>query len=202
MDPLFFAFSEYLFISGKSPSQPHGVYLSRFYKRFTPGLRTNAPLAGKIIKPAIRNPFGSRRIGDEYPASQWEKCLLTKIMDIRITVGSVTLDAELNETPTARKVAAVLPLDIPFNTWGDEIYFEIPVEAELDESAQEEVAVADLGYWPTGRAFCIFFGPTPMSTAGKIIPASAVNVIGRVTGEAVELKGVMDAGRIVVEANI
>jgi len=121
-------------------------------------------------------------------------------MDIQLTVGNVILDAALNDTPTARKVAAVLPLDLPFNTWGDEIYFEIPVEADLDESAREEVAVGDIGYWPTGRAFCIFFGPTPMSSGGKIIPASAVNIIGRVTGDVVTLKGVMNAGRILVEA--
>lgn len=120
-------------------------------------------------------------------------------MDIQITVGNVVLDAVLNDTPTARKMAAVLPLDLPFNTWGDEIYFEIPVAAEADETAQEEVAVGDLGYWPSGRAFCIFFGPTPMSRGGKIIPASAVNVIGRVTGDVTRLKGVMDAGRILVK---
>lgn len=120
-------------------------------------------------------------------------------MDIQVTVGDVDLDAELNDTPTAGKVAAVLPLDLPFHTWGDEIYFEIPVDAELDENAREEVAVGDLGYWPTGRAFCIFFGPTPMSRAGKIIPASAVNIIGRVTGGVARLKEVMDAGRIMVK---
>jgi len=121
-------------------------------------------------------------------------------MDIQVSVGNVVLDAELNDTLTARKVAAVLPLDLLFNTWGDEIYFEIPVEADLDESAQEEVAVGDLGYWPTGRAFCIFFGPTPMSRDGKIIPASAVNIIGRVTGDATRLKEVMGTGSILVEA--
>jgi len=120
-------------------------------------------------------------------------------MDIQLSVGNLKLDAELNDTPTAGKVAAVLPLDLPFDTWGDEIYFEIPVDAALDESAREEVAVGDLGYWPTGRAFCIFFGPTPMSRAGKIIPASAVNIIGRVTGDVARLKGVMNAGRIMVK---
>jgi len=119
-------------------------------------------------------------------------------MDIQIIVGNVVLDAVLSDTPTAGKVASVLPLDLPFNTWGDEIYFEIPVVAKTDETAQEEVAVGDLGYWPTGRAFCIFFGPTPMSRGGKIIPASAVNMIGRVTGDVTRLKGVMNAGRILV----
>ncbi len=109
-------------------------------------------------------------------------------------------DAELNETPTAKRVGEVLPLNIPFNTWGDEIYFEIPVKAELDESAREEVEMGDLGYWPTGRAFCIFFGPTPMSTPGKIIPASAVNIIGKVKGDVSKLKEVMDESKVAVEA--
>ena len=93
-----------------------------------------------------------------------------------------------------------MPLNTPFNTWGDEIYFEIPVKAELDESAREEVEMGDLGYWPTGRAFCIFFGPTPMSTPGKIIPASAVNIIGKVKGDVSKLKEVMDESQVAVEA--
>ncbi|MBW1731534.1 MAG: hypothetical protein JRH08_11420 [Deltaproteobacteria bacterium] len=120
-------------------------------------------------------------------------------MKIRIVVGSVTLDAELNETPTAKKVGDILPFRGGFNTWGDEIYFEIPVQAELDESAKEEVSLGDLGYWPTGNAFCIFFGPTPMSREGKIIPASAVNIIGRVLGDATQLKEVMDEKEIRLE---
>ena len=120
-------------------------------------------------------------------------------MDIRIIVGNVALDAELNDTPTAKKVAGVLPLDLPFNTWGDEIYFEIPVASELDESAREVVEMGDLGYWPTGRAFCIFFGPTPMSTPGKIIPASAINIIGKVKGDPSRLKEVMDEDCVIVK---
>jgi hypothetical protein len=120
-------------------------------------------------------------------------------MRIRIKIAHVTLDAELNETPTAQEVARALPLKTAFNTWGDEIYFSIPVEAELDESAQEEVELGDIGYWPTGRAFCIFFGPTPTSTPEKILPASAVNIIGRVKGDATRLKEVMGEDEVVVE---
>ena len=121
-------------------------------------------------------------------------------MNIKILIGSVTLDADLNDGPTARKVAGILPLRTSFSTWGDEIYFSIPVEAELDESAREEVEIGDLGYWPTGRAFCIFFGPTPMSTPGKIIPASAVNIIGKVKGDVSKLKEVMDESQVAIEA--
>ena len=121
-------------------------------------------------------------------------------MRIKITVGSTSLEAELNETPTARKVADILPIRSLFNTWGEEFYFSIPVEAELDESAREEVKEGDLGYWPPVKAFCIFFGQTPMSKAGKIIPASAVNIIGKVKGDAKKFKGVMTEREILVEA--
>lgn len=122
-------------------------------------------------------------------------------MRIKITVGPLSMEAELNETPTAKKVADVLPLKSSFNTWGEEIYFRIPVEAELDESAREEVNKGDLGYWPPGNAFCIFFGQTPMSKAGKIIPASGVNIIGKVAGDAGRFKEVMGEREVVVEAD-
>ena len=121
-------------------------------------------------------------------------------MRIKITVGSLSMEAELNETPTAKKAADALPIRSALNTWGDEFYFTIPVEAELDESAREEVEVGDLGYWPTGKAFCIFFGQTPMSKPGKIIPASAVNIIGKVVGDAGRFKEVIDESEVLVEA--
>ena len=122
-------------------------------------------------------------------------------MKIKITVGHITLDAELNDAPTAQKVADILPIKTSFSTWGDEIYFAIPVESDLDGSAKEEVEVGDLGYWPTGNAFCIFFGPTPMSRGPKPIPASAVNIIGRVQGDATHFKEVMHESEVAVEAS-
>jgi len=121
-------------------------------------------------------------------------------MRIKITVGPLSMEAELNETPTGKKVADALPIRSALNTWGDEFYFTIPVEAELDESAREEVEVGDLGYWPPGKAFCIFFGQTPMSKPGKIIPASAVNIIGKVVGDAGRFKEVIAESEGLVEA--
>lgn len=121
-------------------------------------------------------------------------------MKIRIVVGKLTMDAELNDSPTALKVAAALPLETSFNTWGDEIYFSIPVNSPLDKTAKEEVEIGDLGYWPSGNAFCIFFGPTPMSSGNKIVPASAVNIIGKVLGEAVRFKDVVNEKRVRLEA--
>jgi hypothetical protein len=120
-------------------------------------------------------------------------------MRIRIAVGALSVEAELNQTPTAEKVAAILPFTASFSTWGDEIYFPIPVDSPLDNSAEEVVQLGDLGYWPTGRAFCIFFGPTPMSSAGKIVPASAVNIIGKVIGDATQFKTVMHEREISLE---
>ncbi len=117
-------------------------------------------------------------------------------MKLKITIGHMILDAELNDTSTAQKVAEIIPYSTGFNTWGDEIYFTIPVESALDESARKEVEIGDLGYWPTGKAFCIFFGPTPMSTPGTIRPASAVNIIGKVIGDAKNLKDVMHIGEL------
>src|SRR5215831_12168942 len=120
-------------------------------------------------------------------------------MRIAIRIGTLSMAAELNDTPTAQKIAAALPLRTSFNTWGEEIYFAIPVDAALDDSAQEVVALGDLGYWPPGKALCIFFGQTPVSQPGKIRPASAVNVIGKVLGDATAFKTVMREREVIVE---
>ena len=120
-------------------------------------------------------------------------------MKIIIKVGGLSVNAELNDTLTARKIAEILPFTSSFSTWGEEIYFTIPVTAELDESAKDSVELGDLGYWPTGKAFCIFFGPTPMSGPGEIIPASAVNVVGRVTGDPMRFIEVMGMNEITID---
>jgi hypothetical protein len=122
-------------------------------------------------------------------------------MEIRIRIGSLSVEADLYDTPTGRKIAAALPLQATFNTWGEEIYFAIPVQAELEEGARQVVEVGDLGYWPPGRAFCIFFGPTPMSRPGEIRPASAVNIVGKVKGDATRFKQVMRERQVILEAS-
>ena len=118
---------------------------------------------------------------------------------IKIKLGEIEVEAELNDSTTAGLVWKTLPIETDFNTWGDEIYFSIPVQAEL-EDGQSVVALGDLGYWPPGQAFCIFYGQTPMSTPDEIRPASPVNVIGRVGGDfTVFKKAVHSADRIRVE---
>jgi hypothetical protein len=120
-------------------------------------------------------------------------------MKIKITIHKLSMEAELNDTATARSIADALPLTCSFNTWGDEIYFAIPVTSPLDDSAREVVEMGDLGYWPSGNAFCIFFGPTPMSSGGKIVPASAVNIVGKVIGDARAFKTVMHEREVTLE---
>jgi hypothetical protein len=120
-------------------------------------------------------------------------------MNIRIRIGKLTMEAELHDTPTAREIARVLPVSASFNTWGDEIYFSIPVTAELEDSAREVVELGDLGYWPPGKAFCIFFGQTPMSRSGEIRPASAVNIVGKVRGDATQFKQTMHDRQVILE---
>lgn len=111
-------------------------------------------------------------------------------MRIVISAGNVSLEAELNESPTAVKVWEALPIDARANIWGDEIYFEIPVVAEQELDARADVAIGDLGYWPLGSAFCIFFGPTPASRGPEPRAYSPVNILGRVLGDATRFRGV------------
>jgi hypothetical protein len=117
---------------------------------------------------------------------------------IRITAGSVSALAELNTTKTAEAIWQALPLKAKASTWGDEIYFAIPVKLEL-ENGQEVVNLGDLGYWPEGNAFCIFFGPTPVSKGREIRPASAVNIFGKLTGDPNVFKKVKHGQPVTIE---
>lgn len=117
---------------------------------------------------------------------------------IRITAGAVSVQAELNDSKTAAAIAAALPIEAKAQTWGDEIYFDIGLELRA-ESPREVVALGDLGYWPPGQAFCIFFGPTPMSRGDEIRPASSVNVVGRVVGDARVFTRVRAGARVTIE---
>ena len=115
---------------------------------------------------------------------------------IQISAGSVTLPAELNDSPTAGQVWDALPIDGRASAWGDEIYFEIPVVAKQASDARADVTVGELGYWPLGRAFCIFFGPTPVSDGPAPRAYSPVNVLGRVIGDATAFRALRDGARV------
>ncbi len=113
-------------------------------------------------------------------------------MNIVIRIQGIELTAKLDGSHTAAVIAKALPIEGNAHVWGDEIYFDIPVDIPLAEDAVEEVEVGTLAYWPTGNAFCIFFGPTPVSTSEKPRAYSAVNVFGRITGDTEVIKGISE----------
>jgi hypothetical protein len=117
---------------------------------------------------------------------------------IRITAGQVTADGELHHSRTATAVWEALPIEAKAETWGDEIYFPIGVKLD-EESPRDVVGMGDLGYWPPGQAFCIFFGKTPASRGDEIRPASPVNVLGRIDGDATVFKKVRAGTRVTIE---
>lgn len=102
--------------------------------------------------------------------------------DIIIEISGKKINAELNNSPTARKIYAALPLESSINRWGDEIYFEIPIESEI-KNGVEFLDKGSLAYWPLGNAFCIFFGQTPASTDDRPRAAGPVNLIGTIKDE-------------------
>jgi len=118
---------------------------------------------------------------------------------ITITVGGISAEAELNDSPCAEAIYQALPITSAANTWGQEVYFDIGVSCELADSARQDMAVGEVGYWPVGRALCIFFGRTPASGAdGAPKAASDVNPVGRIVGDAGVFKSVGDGDKIVL----
>jgi len=116
---------------------------------------------------------------------------------INIRAGAIEIEAEMNATRTAQAIWEILPIESHVNLWGDEIYFSIPLSLEL-ETGQELVNIGALGYWPKGNAFCIFFGPTPISQGDEIRPASPVTVFGKIHGDATILKKVVAGMEITI----
>ena len=120
------------------------------------------------------------------------------IKKITIKTEDLKVDAGLNDSNTAQKIWEALPIEGSVNTWGDEIYFSIPVNIGL-ENAEEVVSEGDLGYWAPGSAFCIFFGTTPVSRGDEIRPASPVNVFGKIIGDSKVFKKVNSGAKITIE---
>lgn len=121
-------------------------------------------------------------------------------MKLIITFATYRVEAEIFDTVTGRAIYDALPIKCNVSTWGEEIYFEAPVQLELEPGAQAEVSVGDLAYWPNMPAFCIFFGPTPVSTGEKPVAASAVNVFGKLLEfDKDRLSSIPDGENVLVE---
>lgn len=117
---------------------------------------------------------------------------------IVIITKNITMRAQLNNSAISEKIWDVLPLEATCNRWGDELYFTIPVTAQLEKPV-EIVQLGDLGYWSSGPALCIFFGPTPISASDAIKPASSVEIIGSLAGDPEAFKVVANGQNIRIE---
>jgi len=120
-----------------------------------------------------------------------------KNMNIIFKTFKITIEGKLDNSQTALKIYEKLPFDAKASTWGDEIYFEIPVTLK-PENATLDVEVGDIAYWPQGHCLCIFFGRTPASTDNKPKPASEVNIVGKITGDVSILKNIKSGDKITV----
>jgi len=118
---------------------------------------------------------------------------------IRITAKDVTAEAELNDSKTAQTILNALPIESRANRWGEEVYFSTQLKIS-EEDPKEVVQMGDLGFWPPGKAICIFFGRTPASRGDEIRPASPVNVFGKVIGDPGVFAQVREGTKVRVEA--
>ena len=116
---------------------------------------------------------------------------------IKISLGDESIPAELNDSKTAEMIISKLPIESRFSTWGDEIYFSIPVKTG-SENSKDIVEIGEIAYWPPGNAFCIFYGATPGSTESEIRPASPVNPIGRIIGDAGIFKRLAEKSDLII----
>jgi hypothetical protein len=117
---------------------------------------------------------------------------------INIECGDLVLQAEMHTTPTAKTIWDNLPLEGNVNVWGNEIYFDIGLDIAPEADAKEEVKIGDLAYWPSGTAFCIFFGATPVSINNEPRAYSPVNVFGHITDDPQLLKSLTSGTHIYI----
>ncbi len=117
---------------------------------------------------------------------------------INIKVGAVAVQAQLNSTLTATALLQILPVKAKVNTWGDEIYFDVPLNMEIEDGKQV-VEMGDVAYWPDGPSLCLFFGRTPASRGHEIRAASPVTIVGRIIGDPKVLKAVRQGAEVTVE---
>lgn len=104
------------------------------------------------------------------------------MLPIKVAVGDVSVDGELNETEHALELARALPLTAAFNVWGDELHLDVALQAPPARHPDARIAVGDVGFWAEGGTLCIFFGPTPLSTAEEPVAPVPVTIIGRLQG--------------------
>lgn len=120
-------------------------------------------------------------------------------MRIQIRWNSGSVEGELDDSPTSSRIVAVLPHSTTVNTWGDEIYFSVPAESELDDNPKTVVEPGAICFWVQGSSIAIPYGPTPISEGGECRLVTAVNVIGKLDGDPRLLATLADGETLTVE---
>lgn len=116
-----------------------------------------------------------------------------------IKIGDLKLKAELNDSPSASKLKTLFPLELSMSRWGDEYYGDCGIEVKLSEDARDVMEVGELAIWPSGRALCIFFGPTPASKGDEPCAISPVNPVGKLDDNPEMLKDLGSSIRVKIE---
>jgi hypothetical protein len=119
-------------------------------------------------------------------------------MRIRFDFGTLTLEADLLDTPTAKAIAAALPYETSVMTWGEEVYFDVPVEVRREQGARAVMEPGEIAYWPEGPAIAIGYGRTPISEGNEIRLASPCNVFASAVGDVKSLRQIKAGTRVKV----
>jgi len=119
---------------------------------------------------------------------------------IRFDFGDLTLEADLLDTPTAKAVAAALPISSSVLTWGEEVYFDVPLQVAREPDARAVIVPGEIAFWPQGPAIAIGFGRTPISNGNETRLASPCNVFAKAVGSVKVLAKVKTGAKVKVTA--
>lgn len=125
---------------------------------------------------------------------------MTPVAGIRIAWSGGAITVELRDTPTVKALLAALPCQASASTWGEEVYFELPVKTVLEPDAQQVVDPGTVCFWVEGSALALPYGRTPVSKGNESRLVTRCNVVGNVVGEARQLRGIKDGAALRLEA--
>jgi len=117
---------------------------------------------------------------------------------IRISWAKSAVEATLEDTPTARALVAALPVKAKAQTWGEEIYFEIPITAKLESRAKQVVPPGTVCFWTEGSSLALPWGRTPISESDESRLVTRCNVLGMIDGDPRQLASVRSGDNLTV----